>query len=211
MRALPLLILGREGLAGAPVAAAAAAELARSFARDLLIRLPSFLEPELLARFRSRLDPESFKVVRVGSAEVVQSHALDSTLCFLLNDPALFAFVAEVCGTGPIGGFIGQIRRVEPGKGTIGWHDDMHSSQRRLAAFTLNLSAGAYEGGTLQIARRGEPGILREEINAVPGDALLFRIAPDLVHRNTPVTGPEPKIMFSGWFCAEPFSSLRRG
>jgi len=201
-------VLGREGLAGAP-GAAATARMARSFASDRPVRLPGFLEPALLARFRAGLGSTSFRVVRVGSADVVQSHPLDSPLCFLMNDPALFAFVAALCGNGPVRGFIGQIRRVEPGKTTIGWHDDMHATQTRLAAFTLNLSAGPYDGGTLQIARRADMKVFREAVNAVPGDALLFRIAPGLVHRNTPVTRRRAKIMFSGWFCAEPFSSLR--
>jgi len=42
--------------------------------------------------------------------------------------------------------------------------------------------------------------ILQETRNTGLGDALLFRISADLIHRVQGVTGDHPKIAFAGWF-----------
>lgn len=42
--------------------------------------------------------------------------------------------------------------------------------------------------------------LLQEVRNTGFGDALLFRISENLVHRVQGVTGEHPKIAFAGWF-----------
>ena len=36
------------------------------------------------------------------------------------------------------------------------------------------------------------------------GDAIIFRLASHLQHRNTNVTGSTPKTAFAGWFRSDP-------
>jgi hypothetical protein len=65
---------------------------------------------------------------------------------------------------------------------------------------SVNLSPQVYEGGALQLKLRHSDEILQEVRNTGLGDAILFRISKDLVHRVQGVTGEHPKIAFAGWF-----------
>jgi len=65
---------------------------------------------------------------------------------------------------------------------------------------SVNRSRQIYEGGALQLKLRDSIEILQETRNTGLGDALLFRISADLIHRVQGVTGDHPKIAFAGWF-----------
>jgi hypothetical protein len=74
---------------------------------------------------------------------------------------------------------------------------------------SVNLGAQRYNGGLFQLRERRSPEILCEVANTGPGDAILFRIANQLVHQVTAVEGTIPKTAFAGWFRSEPeFRSL---
>jgi hypothetical protein len=65
---------------------------------------------------------------------------------------------------------------------------------------SLNLSLKAYAGGALQMKLRDSDEIIQEIHNVGFGDALLFRISKQLIHRVQEVTGDIPKTAFAGWF-----------
>ena len=78
---------------------------------------------------------------------------------------------------------------------------------------SLNLGPLAYSGGILQLRKRGCEEVLGELPNVTQGNAILFRISPQLEHRITPMEGAEPKTAFAGWFRSDTldfFSELRR-
>ncbi len=82
----------------------------------------------------------------------------------------------------------------------------------RLVAISINLSEEIYSGGILQIRERNVEKFLHEVANVGFGDAILFRVADQLVHRITEVTGEASKTAFAGWFKSQPsFLSLLKG
>ena len=80
------------------------------------------------------------------------------------------------------------------------WHTD--NADGRLAVLSINLSPRGYQGGLLQMRERGSEQVITEIANTGIGDALLFRISENLLHRVTGVEGAEPKTAFAGWFSA---------
>ncbi|MHB8383527.1 MAG: PqqD family protein [Candidatus Binataceae bacterium] len=82
------------------------------------------------------------------------------------------------------------------------WHDD--AVRDRLAALSINIGAGIYRGGRLELRDRKAGKILARVSNRGIGSAILFRIGPTLQHRNSPVIGSVAKTAFAGWFMARP-------
>ena len=65
---------------------------------------------------------------------------------------------------------------------------------------SVNLSGQPYGGGVFQLRRTADERLLGEVHNLGLGDAILFRLSPQLQHRVTDVTGEHPKTAFAGWF-----------
>jgi hypothetical protein len=121
----------------------------------------------------------------------------------LMNDRRLFELVEEITGCGPIGSFTGRLYRMMPQRNDYAsWHDDL--AYHRLVAISINVSTGAYLGGILQIRNRESGVIISEVQNIQPGDAIVFRLSPDLEHRVTEVSGGVSRTAYSGWFCSQP-------
>jgi hypothetical protein len=169
------------------------------------IRLEGFVEPGFLSSLQSLVEEGSFERIEQGDIAVEDTFQPGSALYvlqFLANDPSLFALVERVTGCGRIGCFSGRIYRFAPGGDhRDSWHDDMAAA--RLVALSVNLSRDAYDGADLELANR-RTGIVQKVENRVPGDAILFRLADHLMHRNTPLLGSRPKTAYAGWFRREP-------
>jgi hypothetical protein len=109
-----------------------------------------------------------------------------ASLAMLLNDRDLFSILERVTGCGRAGSLIGSVRRAIPGPGnSLGWHSD--DLAHRKLAITINLGRKPYAGGRLQIRRRKSGTIVAEVSNTGAGNAIVFRIARKLDHRNTAV------------------------
>src|SRR5439155_3809598 len=80
------------------------------------------------------------------------------------------------------------------------WHDDVGNNRK--IGMSLNLGSRSYSGGIFQLREKNDDRLLCALPNVVQGDAILFRISPDLEHRITPMEGTEPKTAFAGWFRA---------
>jgi 2OG-Fe(II) oxygenase superfamily len=179
--------------------------LRAQFGRQHCIRLEGFLDPALLRFIHDRLDIAEFTERAHDDISVelcVQHDAALDLLHFLGNDERLFTLVQQLTGCGHIGCFLGRIYRMVPGSGHYdSWHSD--AIDHRLIGMSVNLGA-RYEGGLFQLRERRSPEILCEMANTGPGDAILFRIAKELVHQVTAVDGTTPKTAFAGWFRSEP-------
>jgi len=176
------------------------------FDRRHCIRLPSLLGAADVAFVRRQIDAAVFADKVHGAIGVelcmVENPALN-LLYFLVNDERLFGIVRELTGCPPIGAFIGRVYRMVPGSGHYdSWHSD--AVDHRVIGMSVNLSDDVYAGGVFQLRRRDADDILTEAPNTGAGDAIVFRIAADIVHRITAVDGSVPKTAFAGWFVSEP-------
>lgn len=91
------------------------------------------------------------------------------------------------------------------------WHDDLQEHSR-LIAMSINMSAGTYCGGLLQIREVRSGKIVGEVANTGFGNTALFRISQDLEHRVTGLDGGAARTSFVGWFKSQPgiYSHLGR-
>jgi hypothetical protein len=192
-------------------------DLRRQFREQRYISLPAFFDSELFATTASRLAESEFEVQvsGVGTEWHMKPNALVATLNWLVNAAELLRAIRYVTDCDDVGFFSGRIYRMDPSSGqSFEWHDDReHVGERRLA-ISVNLGDRPYAGGVFQIREKGAPESVAEVPNVGRGDAVLFRIAPDLEHRVTPVEGTVPKLALAGWFAPGPSyyrSLLERG
>jgi len=172
------------------------------FARHHVLRLPHFLDDDLLARVRDGIahgtfTPREDKDIAVELC-LEPGRALH-LLTFVMNAPPLFDAVRRITGCASIGCFTGRIYRFDPRVAHHdSWHDDM-AAGGRLIGFSLNLGE-PYRGGLFQLREKANHDAITEIANTNPGDAFLFRIDERLQHRVTSVEGDAPKTAFAGWF-----------
>ena len=189
------------------------AELRAEFDSRQAIRLPRLLAPELLTLIQQHISRGSFYTRahgRVGIELCLSPDITNGILHFLMNNnPQLFRFVEAITGCGSIALFTGRVYRMMPGSEHYdSWHSD--DVAERLIGMSLNLSSEVFQGSVFQLRATGSDRILCEMANTGFGDAILFRIAPHLLHRITPLEGTVPKTAYAGWFrapAAPPVSS----
>jgi hypothetical protein len=183
------------------------ADLRAHFDRHHWVKLPGVLAPDLLRDAQARLaraefferlhpgvTPPSFDLSMVPST-------LSGLLELVFNDAAVFDTVARVTGCPPIARFGGFVYRLTPAHGLEHhWHDDLVES--RIAAMSVNLGPGSYEGGLLELRDRASRKVLARVPNTGSGDALFFRLDAWLQHRACRVTAGV-KTAFAGWYFGE--------
>ncbi|MBK8252193.1 MAG: 2OG-Fe(II) oxygenase [Polyangiaceae bacterium] len=187
-----------------------------AFDKQHYLHLPGFIHPTFLQQILSQLRTANFvpKSHHGIARELVcwDSPAADA-LQFVFNDPHLFALITELTGISPIGCYVGRIYRMAPSHAHHeDWHDDV--GDHRLLALSVNLSEEPYQGGTTLLRTKiptnqqknptNLPTTVIQLPNPVPGDALLFRLRPDLEHTITDVLPGPPKTAWAGWFKSQP-------
>jgi hypothetical protein len=182
------------------------AALREEFDARHAVLVPALFGPALLAEVRDELERAPFEQRDydglAGELALDVSAALVRRLLFLVNDPELFRAVHAITGRGPLVRFDGRIyRRVATPEHYDNWHDDLHDPNHWVA-MSVNLG-GAYEGGVLHVRRKGTAEPLVSLHNTGPGAAVLFRVAPELEHRVTSVSGGV-KTAMAGWFAPTP-------
>jgi hypothetical protein len=176
------------------------------------VRLRGLLEPQLAefvlsAIARSKWDARA----RNGfdSEYVLEPGLVLDVFHFVANAPKFLEVVQEITGCGPFTWFGGRVYRMAPDVGHYdSWHTDNVDS--RLIAMSVNLSPRGFRGGLFQMRRRHSDELLVEVANTGLGDAVLFRVSEDLVHRVTEIQGGEPRTAFVGWFDASSLSFASR-
>ena len=214
--------VGRTGTQIAPPEILA--DVRAAFQRTHLIHLPAFFERSLLERLADALEQAAWELRRhvtgnawasddeqapPADAEVwaedlhMQDPAVTTSLIFLLNDRRLFGAVEAIAGCEPIQSFVPNVYKIVPG---AGHYDDWHTDDdgTRMVALSVNMGRTPYTGGVLRVRRRNDTTPIHQIHNSGFGDALMLRIAPDLEHSLTPVTGEAPRIVLAGWFTSAP-------
>lgn len=176
-----------------------------SFASTCTAKIHGLLTPSSLGLVRREIDKATFEPV-IGSfyCEMrIARAAVWHHLLFLVNAPEIFQAVEAITGCGHIGCFVGRIYRRSAGGGHHDdWHDD--AIDNRLVGLSINLGRDPYDGGELRLRDRATQRELYNRANTGPGDAVLFKIDPDLQHIVMPVTGFAARTAFAGWFCRTP-------
>lgn len=120
-------------------------------------------------------------------------------MCLIMNDTRLFDVIRGITGCEPIGYFSGRIYAFSADAGHFDqWHSD--TTYDRRIGMSINLSAGLFEGGVFELRRADADAPHWSIANTGFGDAILFRIGDDLLHRVTPVTGSVRRVAYAGWF-----------
>lgn len=180
--------------------------LHRTFAAQHCVKLPGFLAPALVDDIQAQLARGDFREFAHGS--IATEQRLETGVCtgllhFLTNDAQLFRLVESISGCAGIRSFAGRVyRRFSGGRHFDNWHGDV-ADRRRLIGMSVNLSAGAYEGGVFEIRELETERPLASLPNVGSGDAILFRLSDALEHRVSEVRGAVPKTAFAGWFFAD--------
>ena len=185
--------------------------LRTQFDGEHCIRLPGFIDAELLRFIQKQIEHARFDICvheNIGAELTPAEDVTLSLLLFLSNDPKLFEVIRQVTRCGRIGCFTGRVYRMAPGAGHYdSWHSD--AAEHRLIGMSVNLGSHSYDGGIFRLREASSKKLLCEVANTGPGDAIVFRIARHLQHCVTTVEGTQPKTAFAGWFKSEPeFLSL---
>lgn len=166
------------------------------------VRLPQLLEPSILDFVQARLDNsqwESMSHGKIGEEYITNDLPTTSLLHFVMNRPKFRAIVEEISCCKGLQWFRGRVYRMIAGAGHHdNWHSDIAYSNE--IGMSLNLSRDLFRGGLFMLREGDSKRVLARVANTGPGDALIFRISPDLHHRISDLEGEEPKTAFAGWF-----------
>ena len=176
------------------------------FRQNHFIRLPNLLDEQLLQIFCSEIETAEWKERahdHIGVEVCLRDPDIPSLMNFLLNDTDLFRLLERITGCGSIGSFEGRVYRMIPSSGHYdSWHTD--DGEHRLLAMSMNLSKEKYDGGVLQIRKRGSDESVIEIPNTDFRSTAIFQIGPVLEHQVTKVEGSVPRTAFAGWFKSQP-------
>jgi hypothetical protein len=176
--------------------------LREKYARDNYVILPQLYEPTLLEDIMQRVEAAKFLPRNhedIARELCMADHATTAMLTFFPNNPVFLRLIEQITGQPRMGLFSGRVYRMTFADGHHqDWHNDTYD--RRVATMSVNLSRQVFEGGALQIKRRDSNEILQHIRNIGFGDALLFRVSSDLMHRVEGVRGDISKTAFVGWF-----------
>ena len=176
--------------------------LQREFRSRHHLVLKGLVAPELFSAVIASLERARFDAAvyeSVGTDLRLSGGGALEGLHLVMNDAAFLGAIERIVQAAPLVTFWGRVYRMVPGQPhAADWHDDLFSD--RHIGISVNLSAQPYEGGVFQIRRSGQSTLLGEVHNTGLGDAILFRLSPDLEHRVTPVIGAHSKTAFAGWF-----------
>jgi 2-oxoglutarate-Fe(II)-dependent oxygenase superfamily protein len=188
---LPLVRITRRGTS----LLCSSAELERAAARfesEHALRLPGFIDVDLLTLLHRQIDADGF-TERIHAALPGRPRDLR------LNQGR--ASARTITRHPEIQSFAGTVHRRIPDAGhEDAWHND--AVDGRLVALSVNLGEEPFEGGVLQIRDEREDRIVYELANTGAGDAVLIKIDKRLKHRVTPPEGRAPRTVFAGWFVA---------
>lgn len=169
---------------------------------------PKLLAPDLVQSVLRGIEQAEFNLTDnvnmiAKDIHIPQEDPTNYLMNFLMNNETLSNTVQRVTGCSQFGMYLGRIYRMMPTHDHYdSWHDDLVFN--RVAAMSINLTPEPYAGGTVQFRERKSGRIVNEVHNVGLGDAMIFRIAPYLEHRVTPVTGTVPRTAFAGWFESKP-------
>ncbi len=193
--------LARNGaIVDSDVAAIAAARA--EFDATHVLTLPAFIDAALLAEAQQHIATGTFhsKIHKASGVEMcMEPNAVVWLLRFLMVSADLLRAVEALTGVTELSSFFGRVYRLDPGTDQRhDWHDDLEDG--RQLGFSLNVSTDRFEGGALQLRERDPERVTATVYNTTPGDAVIFRLHPNVQHQVHPITGTVPRTVFAGWF-----------
>src|ERR1041385_2731652 len=173
-----------------------------TFDEQHALRLPRFLEPDLLAYVHQSIRAASFYErdhEDIAREACMCDNPMLALLCLIMNDTRLFDVIRRITGCAPIGYFNGRIYAFAADANHFDqWHSDTIDDRR--IGISINMSEGLFEGGVFELRHADAEATHWSIANTGSADAILFRIGDDLLHRVTPVIGPVPRVAYAGWF-----------
>ena len=123
----------------------------------------------------------------------------------LLNTPLIKKVVASITNLSEaeIHHFIGRLYMIGEDCGFEDWHMDCTAENKKILGFSLDLSPKPYEGGALALKGLSTNTPFQSAKIERLGDAMLFRLAPNLLHRVLPICGANMRFAFVGWYIGE--------
>jgi len=176
--------------------------LQADYERQHLVILPKLIEPSLLETLVQKIERAQF-VFHDTHGVLSEFRMVDSgptaTFTFLVSNPAFLRVVERITGCRQLGQFTGRVYRITSSADHYSeWHNDVIGDRR--VAMSLNLTREFFGGGALQMKLANSTELLSEVRNTGFGDALLFRVSKQLLHRVQGVEGGVPRTAFAGWF-----------
>ena len=173
--------------------------------RTSCIFIPGLIPANVLVFLLKQLEQTSFEIKTEMDQEykfgkvlfIPQESSVIFTFNMLFNDTGLFKSLQQITCCETIGNFNGRIHRSEDTDHEIDWHGD--NADNRLLAMTVSLGYDEYSGAKFQLRKKNEEHIMREFGQIKAGDAFIFKIAPELEHRLTPLLSGK-RTVGVGWF-----------
>jgi len=185
------------------------AALRAEYARVNCVTLPSFFDPYVVRWLQQRMRDAAWKKLvhedlDPPAVDLLLDDPIATGVIFLMtNTPEVFETVRAITGCDDIGSYAFRVYRMDPGAGHVDtWHGD--DDGNRLVTISINLGSQAFEGGALEMRDRPGGRLLHRVRNTGEGDAILFRIGPDLEHRVEEVGGTVSKYAIAGWLQRQP-------
>jgi len=179
---------------------------AARFASDQALVCNAALDDNLLMLMQRLVMRASFipePVEHIGQREMESPGLSGAALTLALRRTPFLRWIEALTQCGPIHTVKGKLAQTRAGTPqALDWHDDLNDGQRRLA-ITIDLSPAHYEGGLFELCHKSTREVIFRHRHLRPGTALIFRIAPHLVHRLQPVTAGGPRRVYTGWFMDE--------
>jgi hypothetical protein len=174
----------------------------RTFDEQHALRLPRFLDSDLLAYVHQSIRAANFYErdhEDIAREACMHDNPMLAMMCLIMNDGRLFEVIRCITGCAPIGYFNGRIYAFAADANHFDqWHSDTIDDRR--IGISINLTEGQFEGGVFELRHAHAEATHWSIANTGSADAILFRIGDDLLHRVTPVIGPVPRVAYAGWF-----------
>lgn len=186
------------------------AELTRTFSDQHFVHLRGLIERSFLDQLVDRIEQVEFRedlTDNIGCVERCADPRIDHGMQFMLNQEPILKTISSIVGK-EVHRWLGNTVRRTPGADHFSnWHNDTTppveiegDRYRRVVPLSLNLTRHRFEGGNLRMRTVPDEKEFADIENKEPGDALMFRIGPDLQHRVADVTGTVPRLVHVGWF-----------
>lgn len=174
----------------------------RTFDEQHALRLPGFLDSDLLGYVHQSIRGASFYErdhEDIAREACMSDNPMLAMLCLIMNDRRLFDVIRRITGCASLGYFNGRIYAFAADANHFDqWHSDTIDDRR--IGISINMTEGLFEGGVFELRHADAETTHWSVANTGPGDAILFRIGDDLLHRVTPVVGPVARVAYAGWF-----------
>jgi hypothetical protein len=164
------------------------------------------IDGPLLAQLMASAANASFapqEVEGLGHRAIEVGAVVSTAVQLMLNRAPLKQWLHDVTGCGPLSKIEGMVVQTRPGGlDHLDWHNDVMPDIR--IGLTLHLVDCHYEGGGFELRRKKDKHELFRHERAMAGDICIFDIKGNLEHRVLPVSSGAARLVFTGWFMAEP-------